>query len=355
MLNFAVTLIVVCTAVLFAGAMRSASASPEALQSRQLRGSARLSLMEVILPARLVAGAPATLATVGADHRLVGHVPVDLGNGIVIETDATGRANFTAPRAAVLIAKAGGGSAATLIDTSANASAGRQARAPRFAALHNSFDVCGGGFDGNAEANHVAIDSKPALVLASSPECLVVIPDANAEPGVAQISIESAAPPREVSVTLVALDFSAPNPPLTPGEKGWLTVRARGSSQRLRVTVQNESPGVLQFDKGDAQELTTSGGSPNVARIRVQAVRSGDFSFSARIAQPPDARAAGRLLQAAEPLAPPDVAHRLRTMERDLAHHPKSPAKVRLDLDRILAATNPRDLRALLEAAGSSL
>lgn len=328
---------------------------PRAAQSQSSHGAARLASIEVILPPRLVAGAPATLATLGTDHHLVGHVPVELENGTTVETDATGRANFTTPSGTVLIAKAGGGAAATLIDSRAGAATQGNISAPRFAALHNRLNLCGSGFDGNAEANHVVINGEPALVIAASPECLVVIPGAKTVPGVANISVDTATPPRETSVTLVALDFRPPNPPLTPGEKGWLAVHARGSDERLRIAVQNESPAVLRFVKGDVQELTTSGSPRNLARIQVQAVSSGDFSFHARIVPAPEAEAARRFLQAAEPLAPSDVGRSLKKMERDLGRHAKNATKVRAELDGILETTSASDLSALLEAARSSL
>lgn len=324
-------------------------------QSQRPQSAARLSSVEVILPRRLVAGAPATLATLGADHRLVGHVPVELENGTMVETDATGRANFIAPSGTVLIAKAGGGAAATLIEPRSSTTEQRNMSAPHFAALHSRMDLCGGGFDGNAEANHVAINREAALVLAASPECLVVIPDAKAVPGAAEISVDSTAPLKQASITLVALHFKPPDSPLTPGEKGWLTVDAQGSDQRLPITVQNESPDVLRFVKGDVQELTTRGGPQNMARIQVRAVRSGDFSFDARMVPAPSAEAARRFIQAAAPLAADDVARRLEKMERELAHHPKKPGKIRNELDGILDATSPGDLRTLLEAARSSL
>ncbi|MGH9734640.1 MAG: hypothetical protein ACRD8A_08640 [Candidatus Acidiferrales bacterium] len=347
--------LIALTALLTAALAAQARPPRKAPQLRPPQGAAHLTSIDVILPARLVAGAPATLATLGADHRLVAHVPVELENGTVVETDATGRANFTAPSGTVLIAKAGGGAAATLIEAASSTAAQRDMSAPRFAALHSPMNLCGGGFDGNAEANHITIDGEPALVLAASPECLVVIPDSKAEPGPAAIAADSATPPRQASVSLVALDFKPPDPPLTPGEKGWIAVHARGSDQGLRIIVQNESPDVLRFVKGDVQELATSGGRQNVSRIQVQAVRSGDFSLSARIVPALNAEDARRFLQAGEPLAPPDVAHRLKKMERDLTHHSKNTAKVRAELDGILDAVSPGDLHTLLKAARSSL
>lgn len=342
-------------ALLSAAAAVKARPARQATKSQPSQGAARLSSIEVILPPQLVAGAPATLATLGADHRLVGHVPVALENGAAVETDATGRANFTVPSGAVLIAKAGGGAAATLIEARSSSATERNISAPRFAALHSRLNLCGGGFDGNAEANHVTISGEPALVLAASPECLVVIPGSKSEPGPVAIAVDSATPPRQASLTLVALDFKPPDPPLTPGEKGWVAVHARGSDQRLRIAVQNESPDVLRFVKGDVQELATSGGRQNVARFQVQAVRSGDFSINARIVPPPNSEAARRFLQAGERLAPADVAHRLKKMERDLAHHPKNVEKIRVELDGILDATSAGDLRILIEAARASM
>jgi hypothetical protein len=331
------------------------AANPPQSQSRQVHGVFRFSSIEVVLPPKLISGAPATLATLDSDRRLVGHVRVQLGNGTSVETDATGRANFTTPSGGVLIAKAGGGSAATLIDSPSAIDASEELRVTSFAALHNSLNLCGGGFNGNAEANHVEIDGERALVIAASPECLVVIPAASAAPGVARISIESGRNVERATVTLVRLDFEPPDPPLTPGQKGWLAVRASGSDQQLRIMVQNESSDVLEFAKGEVQELTTSGGEPNSTRIRVHAVRSGDFLLHARILPPPDTEAARRFLVAAEPLAIGDVGNMLKKMEAELLHHPNDAEKIRAELDGMLEVTSPSDFRTLLEASRSAL
>ena len=73
-----------------------------------------------VLPARIVAGQPATLAVLGLDGKLAADVKVDLGNDQRVTTDATGRASFTAPGiGAVLLAKVSGTSAAALLDSAA--------------------------------------------------------------------------------------------------------------------------------------------------------------------------------------------------------------------------------------------
>ncbi|HXW54536.1 MAG TPA: hypothetical protein VEJ67_02220 [Candidatus Cybelea sp.] len=307
---------------------------------------------EIVLPLKLVAGFPATLATLGADRKLASHVAVVLGNGVQIETDATGRADFPAPAAGVLIARAGNAAAAALVETSPGPPAPRRLSVARFAAVHGSFDVCGGGFRGDAEEDRVLINNQPGLVLASSPECLVIISDPKIPPGPAVISVESPRPPRRSTITLIAIEFEAPEPPLKPGQEGWLTVRARGSEQKLRVSIENQSPDVLRFERGDAQEVTTRGGTQNVAKIEVRAIRSGDFSIRAQLASRPDPEAARRFIEAAQPLAMADQVQALKEVENDLRHHPQ---KARAELSRMLAAATAADLRALLAAAVSLL
>lgn len=345
--------VALCLSLAFA-ASPALDAAPAPQSAAQIAAS-RVSSIQIVLPPRLVAGGPATLATIGADHRLIGHVAVELGHGKSIQTDATGRANFTVGSGSVLIARAGGSSAAALIDSQSAASSEAGIRVPRFAALHNGFDVCGTGFDGNAENDRVEVDAQAALVLAASPECLIVVPGAAAAPGMAKISIEGSSPVEGLTVTLVSLGFEPPQPPLTAGTKGWLTVRARGSNEPLRIMVENQSLDVLQFEKGDTQEVLTSGGMQNTARIQVQAIRSGDFSFHARVLPPPDFDAARRFLEAAEPLAIGDLPKTLEKMKDELAHHPKNAGRIRAGLDQMLEVTSPSDFRALLEAARSAL
>jgi len=310
----------------------------------------------IVLPPKLVAGGPATLATLGVNGKLAPNIIVRLGPTDVVRTDATGRAFFTVPSSGgALIARASGSSVAALIDPSPAEGGQQRMTVPPVASLRDRFSICGSGFRGDAEADRVHINGEPALVLASSPECLVVIASPKAAPGPAKVSVETPTAQREEMSTLVALDFEPPKPALTPGKKGWLTVRVRGSEQPLHIVVQNETPGVLQFEKGDAQEVTTSGGAQNTAQIKVEAIRSGDFSFDARIAGASDPDAARRFVEAAEPLAPEDVQGDLRDMARELARHPRNTAKVRSRLQQLLSVTMAGDFRTLLDAAQSAL
>ena len=319
-------------------------------------GSPTTWAVTLVLPPELVAGAPATLATLGVDGKLAAHIAVELGNGEHVESDATGRAVFTVPASGgVLIARASGTSVAALVDTQAAASVPSAMTVAPVVSSRDHFSICGGGFRGEAESDRVQINGELALVIAASPECLVMVPGPKIAPGSATVSTKTLSGRKEAAIAVVSLDFEPPNPPLTSSNKGWLTLRARGSDQRLRVVLENESPGVIHFEKGDAQELITSGGENNVAEIRVEAVRSGDFSFRARLASAADPEIARRFLEAAGPLAPHNLQGSLKKMANNLARHPRDSAKVQAQLQQILSVTMAGDFRTLLEAAQSAL
>src|ERR1700761_8431659 len=54
--------------------------------------------VSIVLPAKLVAGQPATLAVLGTDGRLAEGITVDLGEDQRVKTDASGRVTFTVRR-----------------------------------------------------------------------------------------------------------------------------------------------------------------------------------------------------------------------------------------------------------------
>ncbi|HXJ15782.1 MAG TPA: hypothetical protein VNM68_01135 [Candidatus Polarisedimenticolia bacterium] len=310
----------------------------------------------IVLTPRLVANRPATLAVLGVDGKLAAGVTIDLGSGQRVTTDRTGRAYFTAPASGgVLMAKGPGTSVATLIDPPLPADVPHALTVAPEVSLHEPFSICGAGLRGDADAYEVWINRGPALVLAASPACIVVLPDANAKPGPATISIKAGQSQWTAKTTLVSLEFETPHPPLLPDKKGNLIVRVRGSQQRLGIVVENRTPGVLRFLRGDMQELRTRGGSQNFAKVSVKTIRSGDFSFRARLLPPPDVAAARRYLQAAEPLAPNQTQPGIRKLTDRLAHQPRSLEQVRRELGQIVAHTIPGDCRTLLAAAQSAL
>ena len=227
--------------------------------------------VSIVLPSRVISGQPATLAVLGVDGRLAEGITVNIGNDQRVKTDKSGRALFTAPSGtSVMIATAAGNSAAALVD-SAPPLTGAQAPvvAPVVSQL-DQFSICGGGFRGDADANHLTLNDERAFVLAASPECLAVLASPRALPGPAKISIETPDVHRTTTTTLVSLHFDPPLPPLVPNKRSKLVLHVQGSEQALRVLAENRTPGVLRFLRGDRQELVTSGGSQNSAEVAVQ-------------------------------------------------------------------------------------
>jgi hypothetical protein len=310
----------------------------------------------IVLPSPLIAGQPSTLAVFGADKRLASGVSVEIGKDTRVVTDETGRATFTAPReGGYLLAKSSAHSAAALMDSDAPAAAGQTIRVEPVVSLKDWFTIRGAGFRGEADANRVKINGERALVLAASPECLIVMPGPKAVTDPAKVEVQTGESRWSADTTLVSLEFAPPQPPLTPEKKSRLPVRVQGTAQTLRIVVENETPGVLQFARGDSQELRTSGGADNFTEVEVQAVRSGDFSFHARLVPPVDLDAAQRYLQAAAPLAPKDLHRRLKKLSDRLAHHPRDVEKIGRELDQIVSATFASDLRTILESAAASI
>jgi hypothetical protein len=312
--------------------------------------------VSIVLPPRLVAGQPATLAVLGVDGRLADGITVDVGKGQRVKTDKSGRAFFTAPTdALVLIASAAGDSAAALIDAPATGASEQGASVAPVVSQVDRFSVCGGGFRGDVDANRVSINSERAFVLASSPECIVVLASPRALPGPAKISIETLGAQWTVTTTLASLHFDPPLPPLVPEKRSKLSLHVQGTDQALRVWVENQTPGVLRFLRGDRQEVLTSGGPQNSAEIEVQAIATGDFSFHGRILAAPDAGVSRRYLTAAERIAPKDLQHEVKNLAERLTHHPGDTQKVWRDTETILSTTMASDFRTLMESAAAAL
>lgn len=199
------------------------------------------------------------------------------------------------------------------------------------------------------------INGQLSLVLAASPECIVVLPGPKVEAGPATISVTTDSAQFTAKTSVVALAFEAPNPTLLPGKKGDLLVRVKGSDAKLRLAVDNQTPGVLRFLRGETQEVVTTGGGENTGAIRVQAVASGTFSFHARVVGASHPDVARRYLQAAELLEPKDSQRDIQKLIDHLERHPQDSDRVAVALDQIRSATIAGDLRTLLDAARAAM
>jgi hypothetical protein len=312
--------------------------------------------VSIVLPPRLMAGHPGTLAVLGVDGKLAPGVTVILSSGQSVTTDRTGRAIFMAPSAGdYLLARGAGSTVAAFVEPAEQSSESQTVTVPPVVSVGDNFWLCGPGLRGNADQNNVSIDGRASIVLAASPECLVVLPDANTPPGSASILVDAPGVQWRTSTTLVSLDFDSPKPPLKPGEKSRLAVRAHGSRDMLELAVQNQTPGVMRFLHGDLQNVMTSGGETNIAQLDVQAVASGDFSFRARIAPEPESANAARYLRDAELLAPRELRRTIENMAQKLTQHPQNYRSVRSQLNQISSSTMTGDFKALIDAARASL
>ena len=100
---------------------------------------------------------------------------------------------------------------------------------PRLASLSDRMEIMGHGFCGDADANRVMIGGVPALVLASSPAYLAVLPPQEMDPGPATVEVRCGQKSSEgFTVVFVNLELETKSSTLAPGEHQTL--------QRVRIT-----------------------------------------------------------------------------------------------------------------------
>lgn len=243
----------------------------------------------LLLPKRLVSGERATLAVLDASGRLTPGVAVNFSNGDHVTTDATGRALFVAPLQpgviyASIAQRSGRVFTTILTPTEAEASSIEISSAPRFVSLSDRFELSGRGFCGDADANGVRASGRNALVLASSPVSLIVLPPADVEPGSTAVDVtcakRSSSP---FAITFVALSLEANSSPLTPGEQRTLTVHVHGTASKVALEARNLSPEIADLTGGNPARISSSGGAENVGRFELIGRQRGTFLISMRL------------------------------------------------------------------------
>jgi hypothetical protein len=257
-----------------------------AQQSAPAASGARI----LLLPRRIVSGERATFAVLDVNGRLTPGVTVNFSNGDRLTTDATGRALFVAPlNPGVIfgsIAGRTGRVATTILSPGEAASTSIEvSSAPQFASLTDRFELFGKCFCGDADANEVTIAGQPAIVLASSPIALVVLPSPDLHPGSAGVEVSCAKrQSRPFSITLVGLALEANSSPLKPEEHRTLTVRVRGTTAKIALESRNLAPEIAELSGGNPARATSSGGAENFARFEVLGRKNGNFLISIRLA-----------------------------------------------------------------------
>jgi len=243
----------------------------------------------VLLPRRIVSGERATLAVLDVNGRLTPGVTVNFSNGDWFTTDATGRALFVAPlNPGVIFGSIAGrtGRVATtiLLPGEAASDSIEVSLAPRVASLTDRFEIFGKSFCGDADANQVTIAEQPAIVLASSPTALVVLPPPDLQAGGAAVQVTCAKRQSAAfSVTFVGLGLEADSSPLKPGEHRALTVRVRGTTAKVVLEARNLAPEIAELSGGNPVRASSSGGAENLAKFEVLGRKNGSFLISIRL------------------------------------------------------------------------
>src|SRR5690349_3840438 len=243
----------------------------------------------LLLPRRIVSGERATLAVLDVNGRLTPGVTVNFSNGDRLKTDATGRALFVAPlNPGVIFGSIAGrpGQVATVILSPGGAASDslEVSSAPRVASLADRFEILGKGFCGDADANQVAIAGQPAIVLASSPTALVVLPPTELQPGSSRVQISCGKRQSpEFPVIFVELVLEADSSPLKSGEHRALTVRVRGTAAKVALEARNLAPDIAELSGGNPLRASSSGGAENLAKFEVVGRKNGSFLISIRL------------------------------------------------------------------------
>jgi hypothetical protein len=243
----------------------------------------------LLLPRTMVSGDRATLAVLDVNGRLTPSAAVSFSNGDRLTTDATGRALFVAPLTPGVIfgsiAGHEGRVPVTILPPSETAASAIQVESiPKIASITDRFEITGRGFCGDADANQITISGDPALVLASSPTSLVVLPTADLQPGRASVDISCAkrnGPPLEV--VFVVLTLEADSSPLAPGVLRRLTVHVRGTTSKVTLEAKNLAPDIAELLGGNPLKASSSGGAENLAHFEVVGRKHGSFLVSIRL------------------------------------------------------------------------
>lgn len=243
----------------------------------------------LLLPRQIVSGERAALAVLDGSGRLTPGVTVQFSNGDRLTTDVTGRALFVAPLdPGVIFASIAGRKervpTVVLSPSEAATTSMEIVGTPSVASLTDRFELLGRGFCGDADANQVTIGGQPALVLASSPAALVILPPMDLQPGVARGEVACAkrqAP--AFFITLVELELQADSSPLKPGERRTLSVRVHGSAAKVSLEARNLAPGIAELTGGNPVRVSSIGGSENVAWFHLLGRTNGSFVISIRL------------------------------------------------------------------------
>jgi len=274
----------ISTAFVCAAALLGAAAAT-AQEKAPAPSAARI----LLVPWKMVSGDRATLAVLDVAGRLTPGVTIAFSNGDKIKTDATGRALYVAPlKPGPLFAAIQGrpGRVRTTIVTPQEAAASgvEIAVVPGAASLKDRFVISGGGFCGDADKNEVTVAGRKALVLASSPLALQILPPAGQQPGAARVDVACG---KQVvgsfSTVFLSLELEADHSPLAPGQKRTMVVHVGGTGEAVNLEARNLAPDVVELSGGNPLRLSSTGGEDNFAKFEIVGRNHGRILISIRL------------------------------------------------------------------------
>jgi hypothetical protein len=284
-LSLSCALLVAAAACSTCGLAQSHGAAPAAPSA----SGARI----LLLPRKIVSGEHATLAVLDVNGRLTPGVRVNFSNGDRVTTDTTGRALFVAPLdagtiSASIAGRPGRVNLTILSPTEASSETLQVTAAPRVASLTDRFELAGRAFCADADANNVTIGGVPALVLASSPMSLIVLPPDGVQAGNVDVVVSCRKGVSEpFTIRFVELSLEANSAPLTPGDHRTLTVHVRGTPNKIALEAHNLAPDVADLAGGNPARVSSSGGEDNLAQFQLVGKQRGNFVVSIRLLAPP--------------------------------------------------------------------
>jgi len=226
------------------------------------------------------------------DGRLTPDVRVNFSNGDRVTTDTTGRALFVAPLnpgpiSAVIAGHPGRIITTILSPTEASSDTLEVTSAPRIASLADRFELSGRKFCADADANNVTVGGIPALVLASSPMSLIVLPPDKLPPGNTDIVVSCQKRVSEpFTMRFVELSLQANSSPLSPGDHRTLIVHVRGTLGKIALEARNLAPAIADLAGGNPTRVSSSGGEENLAQFQLVGKQRGNFVVSIRLVAP---------------------------------------------------------------------
>ena len=242
----------------------------------------------LIVPRRMISGERATLAVLDVNGRLTPGVTIQFSNGDKVTTDTTGRALFVAPlnQGALFASIVGrpGRVATAILPSGSIESRTRVDLAPRIASLVDRFEISGSGFCGDADKNEVSVGGQAALVLASSPNALTILPPLDLQPGETEVTVVCGKQePARFKLILVSLRLEADTSPLQPGQERALRVSVSGTQEKIQLEAKNLAADVAELDGGNPKRVFTTGGPENRAEFKVIGKKRGNFLISIRL------------------------------------------------------------------------